>query len=282
MPALGTTLTWTRHNVSYDFQRGYVTEDAYEGPSEFVAAATLSLDKDQSWSIDNSDAPRSVLTIRTPDRTDTPTNEDMVFAWEIAANEIQKPILTHPKAMKLGSYMRADILDRFNQTETYEGKPMTYSLKKEALKVAGESLYGGTPESPHELTIMSIYLLDRLIANQDSFQSGLYVARLTQTVGSRYSKQISDSNVEKIYTTEELISEGTANGTPMPDRLQYKLRQIPEKQATDKDGVVDNVNFRWGWLKKNSTETQTARYRIQIVTEWVLDLLPTFDYDTVS
>lgn len=101
------------------------------------------------------------------------------------------------------------------------------------------------------------------------YRRAQYVLRHTTNAPSRWNSNVSDVGVEKIYTTAQLLSETQNSGLwiyPMPGRLGYKVANIPTLSA---------ANYQWGWLKAPSTETTTANNRINITTEYCLELWST-------
>ena len=106
------------------------------------------------------------------------------------------------------------------------------------------------------------------------YRRGQYVLRHTTNAPSRWGVNVSDIGVEKIYEPAELLSEAQSSALwfyPLPGRLGYKIANIPAPTA--------RANHQWGWLKGPSTETTAANNRIDIQTEYTLELWSTDLYD---
>jgi hypothetical protein len=117
-----------------------------------------------------------------------------------------------------------------------------------------------------------LYLL--MLRGTDHYLAPAYSVRLRRIVGCRYAKNVSDSGVLSIYSIGQLEAEAVVAQTPLPSRLCYKLEHIPVETVN----AGELLNYQWGWLKKPSTETQAARQRIEINTEWLAGLWSTYIY----
>src|SRR5690606_6075756 len=102
-----------------------------------------------------------------------------------------------------------------------------------------------------------------------------YVLRHTTNVSNRWNVNIADINVNRLYTTAQLLSEAQNAGLwnyPLPPRLAYKINAIavPTVQS----------GYLWSWLKSASSEASAANNRVNIVTEYALDQWSTDLYQT--
>ncbi|MGN6552317.1 MAG: hypothetical protein ACTHLW_01090 [Verrucomicrobiota bacterium] len=116
---------------------------------------------------------------------------------------------------------------------------------------------------------------------QDAYASPQYVLRHTTNCSANSTNNISDINVDRLYTTSQLISEAsdaTLWIQPIPTRLKNKILTIPTQSAAP----TESSYYLWSWRKLPSTETLTANNRIEINTEYVLDLWSTLRYYTVT
>lgn len=162
--------------------------------------------------------------------------------WEILGNEIQKSLLEHPTVEALGR-------DTIRNIQFFVDNP---------------DLDPTTGSPP--LTGIALSAYERMIKGATHYALGQYVLRHTTNVSNNYGINVADFNIERIYTTSQLIGETTnANSWifPMPGRLVYKLQTLaaPAFQS----------GYLWGWRKLPSTETTTAGNRVGIVTEYWLE-----------
>jgi hypothetical protein len=162
--------------------------------------------------------------------------------WQILGNEIQKSLLEHP-----------DVVAGIDTATRDEIENATLNGTKEA-------------DLNPALSAFASKVFDRLRRGNTHYALGQYVLRHTTNVSNVYAQNVADFNIERIYTTSQLIAEVTnANSWifPMPGRMVNKLQGI--SAPTTKTGYL------WGWRKLPSTETTTAGNRIEITTEYWLE-----------
>lgn len=110
----------------------------------------------------------------------------------------------------------------------------------------------------------------------DAYGGG-YVLKHTTNVSNRWTQNIADFNVGRIYSTAQLLSEVSSTQLwtfPIPNRLYYKINSIPVPTLRE--------YFRWGWKKSRSDEDTTANNRVNITTHYVLEQWSTDDYLTAE
>jgi hypothetical protein len=169
-------------------------------------------------------------------------------SWEILGNEIQKSLTEHPDVLAM--------------EDAYPG---TIGYIKRDLDLYEQGLPNGDPAPDPGAFPMASSLYFALKRGATHFALGQYVLRHTTNVSNQYSQNVADFNIERIYTTSQLIAEVT-NGNwtfPMPGRLVYKLQNLAAPTAAG--------GYLWGWRKLPSTETTTAGNRVQITTEYWLE-----------
>ncbi len=234
--------------------RGIYTVYTYEGTRSACESAVAGFSYDQEWEIDDSNAPLVQLSIRTPDDAagawvGTTTWND-TYVWEILGNDIQKDIYSHPDVVELSEDEIAKVKNWFKKDEP--------AMLPEVTSLTAKQLF------------------DLVLKGTTHYLDTQYVARVTRTVGSRFAQDLADTNILRIYTTAQLITEAAVAGTPIPSRLQYKINAIPVRIVTPQsinDNEWGGLNaYYWGWLKKPSTETQRSEGKVQITTEYCLDL----------
>ena len=122
-------------------------------------------------------------------------------------------------------------------------------------------------------------MLARIVRGEDHYAMSSYVLRHTTNVGARSTWNVSDSNVDRIYTKDKLLTEcqSTALWTnPLPTRLATKI------EALDTNRPSDKTDYLWGWLKRGSTESTEANNRIGVTTEYWLDQWSQHEYATAT
>lgn len=190
-------------------------------------------------------------TLHAIDTTGTVT----IDKWEIQVNRLSPSSLQNP--LNIANVSSDDLITI--------GKVQIGNLSYEDGKAAINS--GHTA---------ALRLLDRMNLGSDQFYQSGYILRHTTNVGNRYAINISDFNIDHIYTPAQLLTEAQ-NGAlwllPLPGRLVYKIQQIVAPAV--------RANYLWGWIKSAASESTAANNRIDIATEYELGQWSTDEYTTV-
>lgn len=170
--------------------------------------------------------------------------EKVTDTWEITTNELQKDIREHWKFRQLSDSVQSSI--NANIKESAELSAISPPLTGNAV---------------------SFYKLMK--SGTTHYAVSQYVVKHTTNVSGKFSQNVSDKNVEKLYTFDQLIAEVTDSSLwaiPMQGRLVAKLRYIKDNYGPT---AVDG--YTWGWRKLASTERSNAKGRIDIQTEYWLE-----------
>lgn len=231
--------------MTYDPLRGLVeVEDVESAGDNLSGIAQSAIDAQQPFEFLHQ-ASRARLSI-----TQTTTfggTEVTSDNWQLVGNEITEDIRRHPNIAALpdtGVDSRKAVYDAFHD----------YESNQEAF--VSTITPGSTAEK----------LFNLLKRGTTSYVIGQYVLRHTTNVGNGYSANVSDTNVERVYTTAQLVTEISSVSLwrfPCPGRLVYKIQNIQPQFTTDSE-------LLWGWRKLPSTETTAANNRVDISTEYVL------------
>jgi hypothetical protein len=184
--------------------------------------------------------------------------EVAIDTWQLLANEQQKDIKEHPQVLLMERtvpYSLAAVLEAVEDYNDFQTIDATWFTDTD---IAGR-------------------LFRMLIHGVTSYNVGQYVLRHTTNVSNVYDTNVADQNVERIYTTGELVTEICNTGYwlfPCPGRLRRKIEDM-EVQTSDAD-------LLWGWRKLPSTETTAAGNRIDISTEYWLAGWSTLLYSGLS
>jgi hypothetical protein len=210
----------------------------------------------------------AILEVSTPNAAEGAN--DVTDTWQIVGNEISESVYANPivKA-KVSSIDRKVIRCAIKNN---------ISLSDAAEKLGEED--AAFYDEPTSSTALMFY--EELVKGQDSYNVGQYVLRHTTNAPANSTANISDVNVEKIYTTAQLISEVTDSGlwvNPIPNRLYAKIMAIEPMQAQNDD---ESEFYLWGWKKSPSTETVTPSNRVEIATEYTLYLWSLLRYGVAA
>jgi len=175
--------------------------------------------------------------------------------WQIVGNEVNESAYYAPPMMSAVSLAnRTFIADAIKQGTSTD----------EAVAALGADANG-------------IQFFKELLKGQDSYAVGQYVLRHTTNCSASSTYNVSDVNVERLYTTAQLLAEVT-NGSlwiqPLPTRLVTKIGSIYSVTPPDAEAGF----YLWSWRKLPSTETKTVGNRIEINTDYVLYLWSTLRY----
>lgn len=259
--------------VNRDPFSGSTVVETIEGTADAIAAFIPTLtNPEASWVLDDSQAPRWRLIVTTPQ------NDEVSWFWEMPGNSVQEGIIWHPRSLG----MPPDLIKVINNAiQAIDEGQFTVAEQITNIQNFIDTLSIADKATLKAQAVnLFLYMYRRKDIGADYLKSQ-YTLRLTQIVANNYALQISDVGIEKIYSNGQLGAEANANGTPIPARLAYKIDHLPVQQAVfSVDGVVDTT-YQWGWLKLTSSERQTPTRRVEIVTEWWLDLWSLYAYDTL-
>ncbi len=125
-------------------------------------------------------------------------------------------------------------------------------------------------------------LIDAIKLGSTDFAMSGTALRHTTNVGNRFAANVSDFNMDAIYTTSLMLSETTDPASwiyPLPGRLVYKMQTIANDFITR---YGTHTGYLWGWLKRGSTEGSTANNRVNITTEYWFDEWSTDRYSIAT
>jgi hypothetical protein len=196
----------------------------------------------------------TVEVLLNPDDAVTDALQD---SWAIISNELQRGDRQSPAWFSLaaeGTNSRAQI----NEADELKLKP-------------SESLTSG----------LALQLYRRIYYGNDSYSISQYVLRHTTIASPVYDDNVSDANVESLYTTAQLLDEIQDAGlwkNPCPGRLVAKIESIPVPSDSTADDASD---YLWSWRKLPSNEEQQPDGNIAITTEYWLGHWPIIHYATL-
>jgi len=258
-PAIKGTLAAIRQpdRVTFDPQKGITRYAVFESASEtnidLLAEAYLILRLPYTITSTGTKIRLEVAFIGGDSLNPTP-----IDTWQILGNEIQKSQWEHNALLGFDPDFIA-----LAQTSIDKGK--TSSDFQSQLEEDSDL-------SPGDIdTLMGFYNLVR--RGSTHFALGQYVLKHSTNVGQGYSSNVSDSGVERLYTTAQLIAETTDPGLwtyPLPGRLRAKIESIV--------APPDRPGYLWSWRKLPSTEATAAGGRVEISSEYWLEQWSMLDY----
>jgi hypothetical protein len=246
-------------DISWDPQRGQIISQRWESAGDGlsgIASGYAAARIQYNWT----KSPHKSVLVANASSSQLGFPEVICDTWQILANEIQKDIKEFPG---------------FQAMEAAYPNTIGYVVRDVALYNQG--LAPGTPAPNVAAMPQSGYLAELLVRGATHFALGQYVLRHTTNVGNQYSANIADANIERCYTTAQLLGEVQNSSLwtfPLPGRLAYKLQNITAPPA--------QTHYQWGWRKLPSPETTTSNNRVEITTEYWLELWHTFLYPPVT
>lgn len=191
------------------------------------------------------------------------TLDNPIDNWEILGNAERKDLFQNPL---WGNLISDDQLALIQQHLENNDKPSV------AFADSGlTSLAGGVVQRAY-----ARYQAGNQEFENDAYGGG-YVLKHTTNVPNRWTRNIADTNVGRIYSTSQLLTEVNSAilwTFPIPNRLYYKINNIPVPTLRE--------YFQWGWKKSRSDEDTTANNRVNITTHYVLELWSMDDYGLAS
>lgn len=189
-------------------------------------------------------------------------NEVMpVDRWEMPANELQKSIWEHNRLLGIDAAM-------LNAAKRGVDEGLTLD------ELAENPVFGSvTAEEWDEIA----EAFEHAQRQQDHFPVSQYVLRHVTNAPAAYDANIAEVNVERLYTTKQLIAEVTNPvlwENPLPGRLKWKIEHI--------QAPPERAGFLWSWRKLASAESTAANGRIEISTEYWLEQWSIWLYDLAT
>jgi len=197
--------------------------------------------------------------------------------WSIEAQSSTFSLYEHPKTLRLEklypnilSFIKADV-------EASKAGDLTMTPYSEKLQGVYESLAEAD-------ALVADMLLRRLITDGTEYSRESYKLVHTQTVSGDYGQDLpTDGNVLKLYNYGELEAEVTDSSltVPCPERLLTKLENAFTDNAPDTSYYLA-ADYYWGFRKSPAPERLIANGKVQVITEYTLELWSLFAYDRKS
>lgn len=270
-----------RQIFDFDPTRGWNVISEYEGASQTILSALaqqyaaagiacrLILEKDKG-SIEAHDA----------------TQQYTLDTWQIVGNDESRDVLSHPTVLRICSddqvaYIRYSI----NSLDTT--KPVAGQIAK---IFTDPGWIAPTLSAPDQATMARFVGL--VLRGSTDYRHAQYVLRHTTNAPNRWPSgsqgnwpaNIAIRNVERLYTTSQLISE-VVNAQwilPLPGEMQYTIQQITSVAPIGVQPNITPTGYLWSWLKSPSSTTTAANNRVEIATEYTLELWSTDDYEIAT
>lgn len=183
--------------------------------------------------------------------------------WQIGGSEFQKSIWNHPTVLSWCG-LNADLPAMLAAlASSSDEKDPSKILNDHQLDLSAGQKAGLLPFMRLARSGSTDYAADA--------QGGGYVLRHTTNAPGNWGANVADWGVGMIYSTAQLLSEVSSSYywyVPLPGRLRYKISNIPTPS------FIPN-NYYWGWRKSRSQESNAAGNRVDITTEYTLELWST-------
>jgi hypothetical protein len=117
-------------------------------------------------------------------------------------------------------------------------------------------------------------LYTRMADGATEFVRSVYILKHTTNAPSNYSANIADYNVDRIYTTSQLLSETTNSGfwlLPLPASMQYFINSLYFP-------ATPSAYYTNGWLKRGASRSTAANFRTELSTEYWMGQISNDEY----
>lgn len=222
--------------------RGASFEAIYSGTEEYIQAVYLSTSSDFIREIDRSAAPKIFLRVRSGDDGVSPN--DAVYTYELLGNTLHKDLREHPNIKSLGAVYIAQVSALTNIKPETEADRIALQTKVDALNPIQKIFY------------------DLLSKGTNSYAVTQFNFRVTKTISFRNQIPIAFSNIERVYTTDQL----TAEVNP-PSTIFFSITEAAAAVAP----ASPDANYTFGWLKQPPIVQQATSMKWQIVQEYWLE-----------
>ncbi len=271
-------------SYEYDPRDGIKTQKPLSGTLEAMLGYSAQLQTARvphSFQYNNETASAEIV-ITSGQLNDSDAEEEKpIDDWEVQGTEVSLDLFEHPKAQllrkKVSDYpglIKADV-KAYNEGETVA----PYSESRPILPGVPQGEVAG-------LNLIAQQLFDRLILGGTHYRREQYILSHTQVISTAYKKNIVDTNVLKILSPgangqlRQEITHATLT-TKCPDRLIAKIEAAETSQAPSAANY-SAVNYFFGWLKSPSPERLIAGNKIQITTNYTLELWSLLEYEKAT
>jgi hypothetical protein len=202
------------------------------------------------------------------------TSEYTIDSWEIHANQEIRDLFSHPAIVQAvnnvvgGQQPSTDVFTALRNA--IQNENTIAQLQSNATLTA---VLADPTASP---LIYDFYNAYR--QGTTGYRRQQYVLKHKTNVSNRWQVNVADIGIDQIYTPAQLFTEVTNPASwifPLPGRLQFKLAAIP---VPVESSFQSAYGYLWGWLKSGSTEITEALNRVNIETDYSLDLWDTNIY----
>lgn len=263
------------YEIHFDPRNGAVARQVFKAPGGGAALTSLySAATSQGYRGRFLVSPvMSELEVETPDLSAIGASDLVADTWQMVGSEVSKNAFENDIIRNTINVNDRTVISRAIADNSKFDDAIT------ALAADGITNGGGAFTKPTNAASLQLY--KELRKGQDVFSFPRYVLRHTTICSSSSGSNVSDFNIEKLYTTSQLLAE-VQNGalwiTPLPNRLRVKILSIPTPTLPTDEAIY----YLWSWKKLPSTETTTVNNRTEINTEYELDMWSTLRYGNAT
>lgn len=193
--------------------------------------------------------------------------------WQLIGNEASRSRFQNPLLQAALTYNDRAVIARAVRT----GK----KLVDAAADATEDGL--GTLVVPTDPEALQFYNQCQSPRNETDFTTFETVLSHTVTVGANSTWSVANNNVEKLFTTSQLLSEASSSALwvkPIPDLLYNSISALPNRDLDHED--PEYSLYGWLWWKTAPRYETDADNRIRITTEYRLKLWSLLDYALAS
>jgi len=210
-------------------------------------------------------------------------NELYFDQWEMLSNECTDTIFANPLIVGVAGWMNDNdkvVLSRLSR----DGGNISSAVASCNADLAAGTISapasggtgGGLYQAPTDARSKQILL--EVLKGQTEYGRPTHVLRHTSYCSDRSTYNSTRSNVEKIYTPAQLLSEVGSGWTyPLPNRLYSEISSIPFQYAPGPEASY----YTWGWKKTITREPVLSNFVVEVSTEYELNLWSNLRYGVV-
>lgn len=186
--------------------------------------------------------------------------------WQLLSNESTDSIWRNQIILGQINYNDRTVLARMERK--------SFTSKEAVAELNLDPLFSGTTFVVPTGAV-SKQLGKEIDKNQTEYEAPVHVLIHTTVCSPTKLYNVARSNVMKIYTPAQLLTEVSSGWTyNLPDRLYSEIASIPVETAPDDESAY----YQWGWLKKITRTVTTSNFMMEVGTEYVLGLWSTLRY----
>ncbi len=247
------------HDVNYKYtpNQGWTTTFTYTGQQariDTIADQYAISNTGASLEISQDSSPLRKLVVTFDYKYDgSPTTSEVpINNWELLGSDLNKDVYEGERMIALGASVITAIRLAVQNVNAADVTTAATAYSDATGAITAAALAAGVSQSD------ALDFFDVLVKGTTSFPHSEFVLKRTQSVSNTYATKFALNDINKLYTTEQILAEAEIPSTIIFD---ISLIEVPPPQ----------LGYTWAWLKRSPQVATSAGARIQVTQEYWLE-----------